>query len=380
MSFRFLVQEIKRLRNEIRSLVTNAAVFFAAIFLLFLLLEFVVFRFILIASDYPVTEHINGVVRYRPSQAGVYRVQSEIEAPFRINARGWNSRHQEYPREKAPGEYRIAVIGDSYVAALQLPYDQSLAEQLESALGDGHYRVFRFGIDGAPLSQYLHMLRKEVLQYAPDLLIVNLVHNDFYESWGFKPGVYTSSFLKLKLAGDRVTGELDPVPYAAPWYNWIRESATWRYLAYRRQIRFGLLRELLLGSTRSGAEYRANIDLAAVERNAKNNRIATDYLFRNLKEICDANGMGLLLVIDGDRAGIYEEAETGRLPDDEVLRINRMASEIADNHGIELVDLHGVFKSDYAENGQPFEFVHDGHWNAYAHALVAEHLARVIRD
>ena len=75
-----------------------------------------------------------------------------------------------------------------------------------------------------------------------------------------------------------------------------------------------------------------------------------------------------------------QEIEKGRLRDDGVLQINGMTAEVAAKHGIELLDLQGVFEKDYAENGRPFEFVHDGHWNAYAHELVAKHLARLIRN
>ena len=169
-----------------------------------------------------------------------------------------------------------------HISAFQVAYNRSIAEQLESKLGNRRFQVYRFGIDGAPLSQYLHMLRHEVLQYNPDLVIVNLVHNDFDESYSFKPGVYTSAFMKLKLENDIVANELNPIPYEMPWYNWIRESATWRYLAYRQQIRFKALRNIILGKNKNHRNYQANIDASMVEKKAKNNQIITDYIFRNI--------------------------------------------------------------------------------------------------
>jgi hypothetical protein len=42
--------------------------------------------------------------------------------------------------------------------------------------------VLRFGMDGAPLSQYLHVLRHEVRAFKPDVVLVQLIHNDFDES------------------------------------------------------------------------------------------------------------------------------------------------------------------------------------------------------
>jgi hypothetical protein len=55
--------------------------------------------------------------------------------------------------------------------------------------------VLRFGMDGAPLSQYLHLLRREVRAFKPDVVLVQLIHNDFDESYRFLETRYASSFL-----------------------------------------------------------------------------------------------------------------------------------------------------------------------------------------
>ena len=325
----------------------------------------------------PTPEFIDGVVKYKSGQEGVYRIKNEIRAEFRINSNGWNSGRQKYSITKDSNTYRIAIIGDSYISALQVAYTKSIAEQLESKLGNKRFQAYRFGIDGAPLSQYLHILRKEVLQYSPDLVIVNLVHNDFDESYEFKPGVYTSAFMKLRLENDIVAKEVDPIPYDKPWYNWIRESATWRYLAYRQKVRFQALRNILLGNNKNG-KHQANIDVSIVEKKAKNNQIITDYVFRNIKNICDKNDISLLILMDGDRGSIYKNIEANQLYDNGVLRLNRMATNVAKKYNIEFLDLHNVFEEDYSKNTKLFNFANDAHWNSYAHGLVADAVVRYI--
>lgn len=361
-------------------MLANAALLFVSILLLFIVLEFIVFRFFLVAADNPTPDFVNGVVRFKPGQEGVYRVKNEIEAEFRINTNGWNSGHKEYTTTKSSSKYRIAIIGDSYILALQVAYNKSVAEQLESKLGNRSFQVYRFGIDSAPLSQYLHMLRNEVLLYSPDLVVVNLVHNDFDESYEFKPGVYASSFMKLKIEGDTVSEEVNPISYETPWYNWIRESATWRYLAYRQQIKFGVLRKIILGENENSKKFQANIDVSMLEKKAKNNQIITDYIFRNIKNICDSKSISLLILIDGDRGSIHENIEADQLHDEDVLSINRMAAFVADKYSIEFLDLQNVFKEDYLIRKKPFNSINDGHWNAYAHDLVADTLANYIRS
>ena len=50
------------------------------------------------------------------------------------------------------------------------------------------------------------MVEREVVRFRPDWIVVLLVHNDFDESFMFKPGRYTSSFLKFVLREGRVVG------------------------------------------------------------------------------------------------------------------------------------------------------------------------------
>ena len=93
-----------------------------------------------------------------------------------------------------------------------------MAEQLDNKLINSE--VYRFAISGAPLSQYLHILRHEVLKYSPDLVVINLVHNDFEQSYLKHIGIYTSSFLKLKIADGKVVGEYNPVKYEKRWFKY----------------------------------------------------------------------------------------------------------------------------------------------------------------
>src|SRR5207245_389234 len=150
-----------------------------------------------------------------------------IAAPYRINAQGWNSGIGDYALPRHPGVPRIAVVGDSYVEAFQVAHDRSLGEALVADLAaDGRWgEVYRFGISGAPMSQYLYMIEREVVRYRPDWVVVLIVHNDFDESYKFKAGRYTSSFLKLRVEDGRVTGEIPPQPWQPSAIEWLRRTA-----------------------------------------------------------------------------------------------------------------------------------------------------------
>lgn len=368
------MSEMKRSRG--REILINLAVSLGSVVVFLLFCELVLFRFVLPASDVPRNAFVNEVVRYQPGQNGVWRVRDEIAAPFKINAQGWNSPLPDYPVERKAGTRRIAFVGDSFVEALQVPFDKTFAEAVGNRLAaKGPVEVQRFGVAGAPLSQYLQMVEREVVQRRPDLIVVNLVHNDFDESFVFKPGRYTSSFLKLKIEGGKVAGEVAPASWQAGSLEFVRQSAIARFLLYRWQVRPQALVDAILGPAQAAGEsgYAANIDVASVLAQEADIRVATDYLFGRLKAQADSIGAKLQLVMDGDRGAIY----AGR-NDSPALKLNRIAAEMAARHGLAFLDLHPVFAAEWAKAGRRFEFEADAHWNEYGHQVAGAALAEAL--
>ncbi|MFQ5641937.1 MAG: hypothetical protein ACE5IR_28515, partial [bacterium] len=95
-------------------------------------------------------------------------------------------------------------------------------------------------------------------------------------------------------------------------------------------------------------------------------------IFRKLKQICDENSAELLIVMDGDRNSIYQKLDSSQLSKTGALRLNQIANSMAEKYQIAFLDLHQIFEKDYSINKKKFNFKNDGHWNAYAHKLVAE--------
>jgi lysophospholipase L1-like esterase len=344
-------------------------------------LELIIFRFILVAPDLPRLDFVDGVLKYKPDQHGVYRIKNEIKSKYKINRNGWNSKYDQYKIKKSDNKFRIAVIGDSYVEALQVNYDESLAEQLEQISDPGHLEVYRFAISGAPLSQYLHILRSEVWKYSPDLVVIVLVHNDFDESYLPTHGVYTKSFLKINVTNEKLHGEIPPAKYEKPWYAIIRNSAAWRYLTYRQQIHFSILRKIVFRETEQkrvkhpansrNLRYEANIEVSGLDARMVRNKLVTEYIFRKMSDFCRQKNSKLLIIIDGVRNSIYRDPGKVISEPKGALSLNAMARSVAKKYGIDFIDLQPVFKQDFMINNRRFNFKHDGHWNIYGHQVVA---------
>lgn len=358
-----------------RTVWLNVLLIMMSVLFVVLMCELILFRFILIPSDVPVNVYMDGLVRLQPGSAGVWRVGDDVAGAFRINAQGWNSGHTSYDAKAPSGVRRIAIIGDSFVEALQVPYNESLAERLEGA-GQGGLQVYRFGISGAPLSHYLAMARHVAQTYHPDMIVLVMVHNDFDESFISVAGRYTSSFLKFQMAGDRVVAEIPPAPYQATWRDWLRQSATLRYLYYRQRLNPAAVLTRL--SPSSAPVYQANVDIGAVASQHEKISGATDYAFSQFQSLAREHNFRPLLMMDGDRRSIAAGMDDAGLYRDGALLLNAMAAQAASKAGLPFIDLHPLFREEWTMNHQPLNFISDNHWNALGHRVAAGALAAYI--
>lgn len=97
----------------------------------------------------------------------------------RIRTNSLGFRDDEWSIEKKA--FRIAVLGDSYMEALQIRDGKLLSDLLENRLGSG-YEVMNFGISGyGTLHQYLayHYFAR---QYKPDLVLLFFCSNDIVDN------------------------------------------------------------------------------------------------------------------------------------------------------------------------------------------------------
>lgn len=112
-------------------------------------------------------------LRLRPNAEG--RFDSEGGADVRINSAGFRDR--ERIEAKPSDLYRIAVLGDSYIEALQVDSEQGFTAQLErrlnecGAFGGQRVEVLNFGVSSYGTAQQLLTFREHASRYAPDLVI-----------------------------------------------------------------------------------------------------------------------------------------------------------------------------------------------------------------
>ena len=338
-----------------------------ALLLLGVALELCV-RVLLPVADIPDTVfHPTLGNHYAPHQQGTFAVgaSAEIRAPYRINGQGWRSPHEFGARR--PGAHRVAVIGDSFVEALQVPYAQSFPARIEEwirrEIPSTPHEVFAYGHAGASLAQYLNVLRS-LSHTEPDAVVVNLVHNDFQDSlFGFG----RKDNLTLRPLADGAFEDVPPRPVSnLQLKRAVRHSALARYLIGNLRLNTGgWIRGLFYGDTR---RYQANVDLDAqtlLDQPALL-RALLRHLLAELRAAAPRAHM--LLVVDADRTAIYN-GEDPRASD--VYAYNDQLRRAGEAAGIAVVDLTDAFEASWRSQRQRFDWTRDFHWNPHGHAVVA---------
>jgi len=111
----------------------------------------------------------------RPGAQGLWHA-SEYDVFVHINSQGLRDR--EHALQKPPNTFRIAVLGDSYTEALQVPMEKDYSSVLEReltgcpSLQGKSVEVMNFGVNSFTTAQELLRLRERVWPYSPDLVIL----------------------------------------------------------------------------------------------------------------------------------------------------------------------------------------------------------------
>ena len=285
----------------------------------------------------------------------------------RVNNAGFVN-DQGYAKDGKP---LLAVIGDSYIEALMVPFAETLQGRLAKAL-DGKLRVYSFAASGAPLSQYLIWARLAARDYGAKALIVNVVGNDFDEShmayriaegfWLYTPQAYE-------------TLELHLVEYRpGVWRAIAAHSALARYFFSNLRVQdtlkgFDALGDRVLSwfSDTPAPVYAGNTAADTGNPRIKASLMVIDAFFRDLPEMTGLAPGRIAFTLDGFRYPETEAAGAGTYFD----RMRRAFRGRAAALGYEVIDLDPPFQAHYRQNRQRFEWPRDGHWNATAHGVAA---------
>jgi hypothetical protein len=264
----------------------------------------------------------------------------------------------------------LAVIGDSYVEALMVPWRETAQARLAAAAAP-EGRVYAFAASGAPLSQYLVFAASAVQEFGATHLVIVAVGNDFDESLStYKHGPGFHLFVP---AAD---GSLELVRFdLAPstLRRLVQRSALARYVIFNLQgnLAAARLRDLLRGPARANT-YVGNVRATADRERMRLSEAAIDRFLDLLPRMTGLAPDRVLLVLDGRRPELYTPEALAATEGSYFALMRRSLIAKAQAAGFGVVDLEPVFAAEHRRTGRRFEFEADAHWSGEGHRVAAE--------
>lgn len=288
----------------------------------------------------PPEPYIDNAVLYQRSASRLYELRPGLDETvgrdqvrIRVNAAGFRD-DVDYPLAKAPGTYRIVVLGDSFTFAgkVQLgeTFPRLLGQLLDSSDPSRQHQVLNLSVPGYNTEQEMLRLKEQGLRYDPDLVIVAFVLNDTSPMQQlvpakphFSPALH--AFLK----------RLDLVQFVYRKYK--ETDLRWRIRAFPEKFKQDELTEGTLGWGRVEASL------------------------EEMKRISSANGSQLLVVIWPILVDLNGQYPHGSKHD--------LVARTCEHLGIPALDLLPTFTG--LEASTLWANPQDHHPNARAHRLAA---------
>lgn len=358
------------------------------------------------------TEQFRGYA-LTPNVEGWYR--REGETYIRINSDGL--RDVEHSKAKPENTLRIAVVGDSYAEALQVPLENAFWKLLENKLqscdwlGGRRIEVINFGVSGYGTAQELITLRQKVWDYSPDVVLLAFTtNNDVTDNLRATKRVNEIPYFvyrddKLELDDSYLTSA------TFRWRNsiigklgvWLRDNLRVVQLAYqaqpalksylaKRNVQFIIPRayaqtnlnpvETSVRAEDVGVEnmiYREPTD--DVYREAW---LVTEGLLREMRDEVNGRNAKFLIVTGSNGVQIYPNAKTRedfmkKVGSTDIFYPDRRVKSFGTRENITVYNLAPELQI-YADQNKAVlhgfgENLGNGHWNLEGHRVAAEILA-----
>jgi hypothetical protein len=286
-------------------------------------------------------------------------------------------RDVEHPQPKPPGTFRILVLGDSFMEALQVPLEASFHRQLEHrlrALTGRPIEVMNGAVSGWGTDDHLEYLTRHGVTFAPDLVIVAMtLHNDVSDN--LQERFHTVADGRLVARPAATFTEAD-----------FRLLKVKDYLASRSHL-VQLLRRYrhMTGIRKAGHQLELHV-LQLLQRSEPPSIARgwdlTRRLVIGIRDESARVGARTTVVLLPLSLQIYPERLKGWLAANGVTadtialeRPQERMREIGIVSEVEIIDLLPAFRQGYVESGRSLHLEQDGHWNPEGHRLAAEVVA-----
>jgi lysophospholipase L1-like esterase len=324
---------------------------------------------------------------HRPGASGWIETP-EFTSFVSFNANGLRDR--DMPVAKPPGTFRILVLGDSFVEGAQVPAEDTVSRQLMNRLRRDvpgrSIDTVNAGNAGFGTAQELLFLENDGAAYQSDVVVlVYFIDNDLPDN-GYRVArdrdldtTRRPFFVPDGHGGIELRPGLAPPPdrlaAARPWlrrlvtYNLIENFTLWHEAREQEQAQIGKNRPTYL------------VQPPEIWNEAW---WVTEQLLASVRNTAQAQGAELVVVaapsyyqVNADAWRSLVEADTRERNRYEQDAPNRRLAEIAQRHGLRLLDLLPSIRQAQQGGGRLY-FPADGHWTSDGHQFAANQIAEYL--
>jgi len=301
-------------------------------------------------------EEIPGI--FSPNQRGVVNQIPALRYEVSTDSLGY--RGQDFPRSSPEGEFRILVVGDSFVFGDFVGDGETLPAQLERALAsrcNAPVRVVNAGLGGSTITEHREMIERGLV-LEPDLIVLQFSENDVFDLAG--------TAMWEELAQNRATKGRFPLSVA---YPHIRSTALWN-LALRAAALVRDRRDA--GSSETAAPDQvdgAGSNESTAREAADPNRDLYRAHLADLQAMLASRGTPLLMTVMPSHLSVYDHWESDQLD-----WLDGLLNELH----MPTVRFFPLFKADGRGETELYLLPYDGHASPEAYRIAAQELSEVL--
>ncbi len=320
-------------------------------------------------------------------------VSPDFDVKIVTNSAGFHD--VEHLVDKSKDVYRVVVVGDSYIEALQVPIEESFTQQLERMLqrniSGKRVEVINLGIGGTGPAQYYRRLEIRGLRYKPDVVLM-AVHpdNDFWDSYHDLSGAVTKPFYSIGVGGALEYIPPQPARLSVRVASLVRRSAFW--LLLRKGIADTAIEKWLshmglLTAPGATSQFSQNavipigwyVYVADRPEPWPDAYRVTLRMIKESKDLTEREGARFLVMLVGSVPmveGRWNEA-LSKYPRAKTLTFDfespfKAIESLGRDSGFDVINLVEPFRKDFLVSRTSRAWPHDGHWTQRGHQLAAE--------
>ena len=311
----------------------------------------------------------------------VFVQESGRRIALRFNQDGFRGPPRD--RLKPEATCRIAIIGDSQIAAIATPEEDTIVVRLQDALNRQHpevnWEVLNYGVSGASTAQEIVLYRKVVAHYDPELVVCAYFEgNDFYDNSG---RLSSAARIYMDTGEDGRLYQKPMVPSRIKrsiWLNQYSRFYVWQKLTFR-QARANIRAKIALLDAGPAQTYSTK-QSAELEHAW----ILTEKLIQRFREEVRADGGRFLFLFIPAGETLYEDlwekkysAPRYELESFDRTKAVRRVGAMVESAGIDAVFLNQRYEETIAgrPGANPENWLYyggDGHVNQTGQRLAAE--------